>query len=340
MLTALCHSEERGWSEVKDLSTVSDLRADEASLVWGEADMTDLAPGDFSIIVEEFELDPLAVEDALSPRQRPKLESYEKHRFAVLHELYELDDQLEKRQISAFVGEDFLLVIHEGAEELLARVRDRVSRSGHDRRGPIYLLYALLDAVVDGYQELADNLEEQIERIEEAVVERVRDRVRRTSVSRTDRAGDEQVQLQLYSVKQQVARLRRYALPLQRVLDWLLDNRQEQRPPKWSQRLFRDVHDHTVRIAEQVHNVDELAQAVIDLMRSEQSEELSQINKKLTAWAAIIAVPTVIAGIYGMNYELFPSRDQVGMAGFWISLGIMAVAALMLYNLFKRKDWL
>ena len=338
MLRALCHSDESGWVEIEDLSRVSDLRTDEGSLVWAEASMRDLDPDDVPTITEEFDLDPMAVEDAMAARQRPKLEAYDTHHFAVLHELYELNAQLEKKQISCFVGDDYVLVIHEAADDLLAEARARLGKSGTDHFGAPYLLYVLLDTIVDEYQAHADRLEETIERIEDAVVGAARDRVRRTTPTRMERREDERVQLQLYSIKQQVARLRRYALPLERVLERLVDKHGRDFLPKASRRLFRDVHDHTLRIADQVRNVDDLAGAVLDLVRGEQAEDLNQIQKKLTGWAAIFAVPTVIAGIYGMNYRLFPPNDND--LGFWFAIALMLACGGALYLYFKNREWL
>lgn len=333
----MCHSARTGWVEIENLSSVSDLRSDDTSLVWGEADMTDLDPHDVDTMAEEFELDSLAVQDALRARQRPKLELYDTHRFVVLHQLYERDDHLEKRQVSCFVGDDYLLVIHEGAHDLLAEARARLSRSSQDARKPLYLLYVLLDAVVDEYQTIADSLEDAIERIEDTVVGAARDRVQ-AGATRSNHREDRRIQLQLYSVKQQIARLRRYALPLERVLDPLVGQHGKEPFPKSSLRLFRDVHDHTLRIADQVRNVDAIAQAVLDLNRAERSQDLNQVNKKLTGWAAIFAVPTVIAGIYGMNYRLFPADGTA--LGFWFALAVMVVAAGFLYLYFKNKEWL
>jgi magnesium transporter len=334
----MCHSDETGWVQVDDLTKVSELRADSHSLVWGEVDVTDFTEEDFATIVEEFELDRMAVEDARALRQRPKIEHYEGHKFAVLHELYEVDEQLEKRQVSCFVGEDFVLVFHEAANELLARVRERLTTTQEDTRGPIYLLYALLDTIVDEHQELADELEERIEAIEESVVATAQRRVREPRATYTKRQEDQRTQLDLYSIKQQVARLRRYALPAQRVAEWFVHHPDSTIIPAAAFKLFRDVYDHTLRIAEQVHNVDALAQAVLDLTRAEQSEDLNEINKKLTAWAAIFAVATVIGGIYGMNFELVPATGS--LLGFWFALGLMVVGCVGLFFYFLDKGWL
>jgi magnesium transporter len=340
VLTALCHSEANGWVEVEDLSKVSELRAEAGSLVWAEVDVAKLEAGDIELIAEEFGLDRLAVEDSVRPRQRPKLEAYERHHFAVLHELYEVDDQLEKRQISCFVGDNYGLVIHEGAFTLLEEVRERLGTLSAQSTDPAHLLHVLVDSVVDEYQDHADRLEEEIEGIEDAVVGEARERVRRPRGRRARTRNNEVVQLRLYAVKQQIARVRRFGLPLQRVLDALANGNGEELLHRGMRPLWRDVHDHMMRIAGQVRNVDELADAVLDLIRTQQAEELSEVNKKLTGWAAIFALPTVIAGIYGMNYTLFPPWRTVGMAGFFIAIGLMVAGSATLYVVFKGKGWL
>jgi magnesium transporter len=337
VLRALCHSDKTGWTDISDLARVSDLRADPESLVWGEVDVADLGPSDRETMIEEFELDPMAVDDALRPRQRPKLESYDRHRFAVLHQLYELDEHLEKRQISCFVGDAYMLIVHEGAGAALTEARGRLQRDEYTRLGPLYLLYTLVDTIVDEYQQHADRLEEKIETIEDHLVHAA-SRADETDSSRLRRHRVKGVQLDVYAVKQQLARLRRYAVPLERVLRLIVTN-DKGLLSKDARRLFRDVHDHTERIADQIHQVDALSQAVLDLTRGEQAEDLNETQKKLSAWAAIFAIPTVIAGIYGMNYRLFPAA-RPNEFGFWFAIGLMAAASLALYAYFKNKEWI
>ena len=146
------------------------------------------------------------------------------------------------------------------------------------------------------------------------------------------------LQRQIYSVKQRVARLRRYVFHATRLLEWTHDHGgQTLYPPAMANR-FRDVHDHLMRITEEVRNVDELVRAVLDFTRGEQAEALNEVTKKLTSWAAIVAVWTVIAGVYGMNFSLVPPTDS--RIGFWFALGLMAATGIALYAYFKRRNWL
>jgi magnesium transporter len=323
MIMAVCHTEEGGWTDIDDLSRISDLRERAETVLWADSDVSTLSEEDIRLIAEEFDLHPLAVEDAIHARQRPKLEPYENHLFLVLDELDEIDDQLEASQIACFVGDRYLLTLHDGADRLLRKARTRWERERDELPDEIaYLLYTLLDTVVDDYQSIADRLEDEIEELEEIVLA----------------APTAPVQRQVYGLKQQVLRLRRYALPLRRVLDWAVEGQGRASFGEGAEEHLRDVHDHILRIADQVANVDDLSGAVLDLSRSAQADALNEINKKLSAWAAIFAVSAIITGAYGMNYRLFPDLD--GQTGFWFAVGLMAVSAGSLYAYFRRKGWL
>ncbi|MDQ3951897.1 MAG: magnesium transporter CorA family protein [Actinomycetota bacterium] len=320
MLMAICHSAEDGWTEIDDLERVSDLRTTEGVLLWAETDVSTLTPEDIATIAEEFELHPLAVEDAVHARQRPKLEVYENHMFVVFDQLDHVDDQLEATQIACFVGERYVLTLHAGATRSIAIAKKRWARAQHELgEGPAYLLHTLLDSIVDDYQAIADALEERVEELEELVLEHPG-----APVSR-----------QLYSVKQKVSRLRRYALPVARILEGVKGH---PRTPADALAHFGDIHDHTLRIADQVRNVDDLSQAVLDLTRAEQAYSLNEVTKRLTGWAAVIAVPTFIASVYGMNFALVPHEGRI--FGFWFAVALMTVSGTTLYVFLKKREWI
>jgi magnesium transporter len=322
MLMAVCHSTDEGWSEVHDLDRVSDLRKEQGNLLWAEADVANLTREDIETIAEEFGLHELAVEDAVHTRQRPKLETYDTHLFLVMHELNEEDGQLEAAQLASFVAENYVLTIHAGATRTISEAKTRWRELERTLERPSQLVHTLLDVLVDDYQSIADRLENEIEELEEVVLE-------------TPRAP---VQRQLYSLKQQVARLRRFAMPATRLLDWVIKPEDKRLFEAEYSHLFRDVHDHLLRISEQIRNVDDLAQAVLDLTQSAQAHALNEVSKKLTAWAAIFAVETLIAGVYGMNFELVPYSGQV--EGFWFALALMAVSGIGLFLFFRRRNWI
>ena len=322
MLMAVCHTNKEGWTRVDDLDKLSDLREEADAVLWAESDIARLTQEDLDTIAEEFGLHELAVEDAMNTRQRPKLERYPSHLFVVFHQLDAEDGQYEARQIACFIGDSFVLTLHDGAERSLEEAKVRLAAAQGTIDNPAYLVYTLLDTVVDDYQAKADSLESEVETLEEIVLE-------------TPRAP---VQRQLYSLKQRVARLRRYVLPGERLLDWVDDPNSKQPFSEKTVDLFRDIHDHLVRMREQVRSVDDLSQAVLDLTRAEQADALNEVSKKLSAWAAIFAIETLIAGIYGMNFELIP--NEASIEGFYFAIGLMIVSGISVYAYFKRRDWI
>ena len=321
MLMAVCHSSD-GWSKVGDLASLSDLRTTTGNVLWAEADVKSLDTGEMELIAAEFGLHELAVEDAIHTRQRPKFETYDGHLFAVFHELVEENDQFEAKQIACFIGDRYVLVLHEGAQRALEMSKERFRRDDRPLDNPAFLVYTMLDTVVDDYQTKADEVEAEIEELEELVLG----------------TPHVPVQRQLYSVKQRLARLRRYVLPGARLLDRVLDPNHEQPFSAETRQLFRDVHDHLLRMTDQIKNTDELTDAVLDLVRNEQAIALNEVNKRLAAWAAIFGVGTLIAGVYGMNFALVPREGTLG--GFWFAVALMVSTSVVLYFFFKRRGWL
>lgn len=325
MLTAQCHTGD-GWVEVRDLAEISNFRAKSGNVVWGEANVGDLTPQEIALIAEEFDLDPLAVEDAQESNHRLKLEPYDSHLLVVIQQLDERDGQLEARAIYVFVGTNYVLALHHDAERLLHTAKSTWEGAGRleVRRGPAYLLYVLLDTLVDDYQLIAERLEQEVEDLEDSALAR--------------RVNGGQLDRRLYKLKQQLSRLRRYAVPGGRVLDQYVQDHGAFSPTPEEIKMFREVHDNLMRVTEQIHNVDDLANAILDLRRADQTAGQNEVTKKLTGWAAIIAVPTLVSGIYGMNFELVPASGQV--FGFFFALTMMISAALSLYAVFKTKGWI
>jgi magnesium transporter len=327
MLTAIYHEPGRGWRELADLSAISNLCDRSGARVWAEADIRTLTPDDVATIAEEFGLHELAVEDATSMKERPKLEEYDKHLFVVVHELDEQAGQLEATQIACFVGTRYVLALHAGAHRTMEETRTRLrNTTGEIWGGSAFLMHTLLDAIVDEYQRVADLEELNVEQTEEELLADPR------AASPTE----------LYKVKQRLARLRRYALPVSRMLSTVV----EQGNVGTNIALvdtqfgayFRDIYDHTLRITDQLRNVQDLMDALIELVRVEATNMQNEVTKRLTGWAAIIAVPTYIASVYGMNFELVPRSGRIH--GFWFALGLMAMSAIGLYAYFRRRGWI
>jgi magnesium transporter len=310
------------WHDVPDLEAFRDMDL-RAGAEWVMLDATEMAPDELRSVLESHGVHQLAAEDAVNPRQRPKIERYENHLFLVLHELEEQHGQLEATQLAAIITDHYVLVVHHGADRMVQSLRARV-----DRDPDLPPLYLILDATVDEYEFIANSLEEEVERLEEEALQ----------ASGRGRVEQEVDQAELYTVKQRVARLRRYAQPVERVMAAITGGEAGRSLDETTRHLFQDVHDHTIRINAQIRNIDDLSGAVIDLIRSEQGATLNIINRKLTAWAAIFAVWTVITGIYGMNLDLEPEEQTV--FGFWFVVSTMAIIGAVLYVVFKRRRWL
>jgi len=318
-----CHLYREGVVTEQDVdpARISDLMAEDGALVW--LDIEDPSESELRMLEEEFSLHPLAVEDALHRGQRAKVEVYEDFFFLVLHAQQLNGDELRDSEIHLFVGSGYLVTLRFPPAFDLERVRHRWAKQGElTREGGGALLYTLLDEVVDGYFDVVERLEDVSEEVEAAVFA-------------DDPAED--LQEQIFAVKKRVLQFRRAVLPLREVLDLLQEEigvvTDRLRP------YFRDVADHVLRVLEFVDNVRELATAALEAHLSQVSNRLNQVMKRLTSWAAIILVPTLIAGIYGMNFiRPFPSFENP--TGFWIAIGLMAVSAGVLYWVFKRRDWI
>ncbi len=326
MLTAIYHTPETGWEDLADLTAISNFCDQSGARVWAEADISTLTPQDIATIAEEFGLHELAVEDATGAKERPKLEEYEKHLFVVAHELQARDGQLEPAQISCFIGTRFVLALHAGAQRTMDETTKRLrSAKGEVWGGSAFLMHALLDAIVDDYQLIADALEQEVEHLEEEVLADPR----------------APLQKQLYTIKQREARFRRYVLPVSRMLSSVVEGAgvgsNIALVDTHFGAYFRDVHDHTLRVADQVRNIEDLSDALIELVRVEATNAQNEVTKRLTGWAAIIAVPTYIASVYGMNYQLLPNHETLG---FYFALGLMALSAGTLYVYFKKRGWI
>ncbi|HZD78617.1 MAG TPA: magnesium transporter CorA family protein [Actinomycetota bacterium] len=333
---ALCRTAD-GWSLVDGLDEALRLRHDPDTLVWIESDVTGLPEAEMRKLGQEFQIDPLAIEDALSPRQRPKLEAYPGHLLLVVHQLDEdEDDQLLPRQLAAFIGRGFVVLLHHGADRVVGEARRRVESAGDEVTSSDRLLHAVVDTAVDDDESIATRIAQEVEVMEDEALTVARAGDRRDG--RSSRRGRWPSQYRLYTLKQQITTLRRYALPIASALERRPTYEGQERDDTLD-RLFRDVHDHVVRLGAEVRSSDDLTDGVLELVRSFQADELNETNRKLTAWAAIIAGPALIVGLYGTNYGLLPPRS-VGQWGFALVLLLMATTSGLLFGFFRRRGWL
>jgi magnesium transporter len=279
---------------------------------------------EFESVRDAFKLHELAVEDAVNAHQRPKLEAYDDSLFVVLKTARYLDaeEQVEFGEILVFVGEHFLVHVRHGEATALTLVR-RAVEARHDllRCGPGAVLHAIVDHVVDDYGPVVMGLDKDIREVElEVFTEGVDNPVAR-----------------IYKLKREVLELRQAVLPLEDALDDLHTKKYEVIHEDIRE-YFRDVHDHALKVEEQVNTFSDLLTSVLSANLTRVSVRQNEDMRKISAWVAIAAVPTMVAGIYGMNFEHMPELGWVG--GYPVILGGMAAACAALYGHFRRSGWL
>ncbi len=271
-----------------------------------------------------FQLHPLAVEDSLSPHQRPKVEPYDDMLFLVIKTLWYVEerDEVETGQVAVFLGRDFVVTVRQGSGVSLGSVRSDLEARQHLLGfGPAAVAYAVCDRIVDGYEEVAAELEIDVDEVE-------------ASVFSPERTQDTQ---RIYVLKREVAEVRRAVQPL-RVPMQRFATASYPFIPAESANFFRDVADHVTRVSEVVETLDMLLSTAFDSHMARISVQQNEDTRKISAWVAIAAVGTLVAGIYGMNFDHMPELHW--RYGYAWALGLMATAALFLYRLFKRSGWL
>jgi magnesium transporter len=282
-------------------------------------------------LARQFALHELAVEDAIVAHQRPKLERYGDTLFVVLRPARYLDDaeEVDFGELHVFVGRDFVLTVRHSETPDLAVVRRRMeSDPGLLARGPEAVLYAILDAVVDGYAPVVAGLQNDIDEIE-------------TEVFR----GEASVSRRIYELSREVVEFQRAARPLMRILDALVAGFEKHGIDEELRSYLRDVTDHATIVAERVDSFRQMLQDILTvnatLVTQAQNEEMKAQNeevKKISAWAAILFAPTLIGTIYGMNFRRMPELRWY--YGYPFALALMAAVCATLYLAFKRRGWL
>jgi magnesium transporter len=278
---------------------------------------------EFAQVSREFNLHPLAVEDALKAHQRPKLDIYSDSVFMVLKTIHYVDstELIETGEIAVFVGDGFILSVRHGEGSPLNDVRHRLEENGLLKYGPGAVLHAICDKVVDDYIAVTDELQKDIDDIEEQVF----------GTDRTADAG------RIYNLKREVLEFKRAVLPLQHPLHRLVTGDVPMIDPE-CRAFFKDVYDHTMRVTEIVESFDSLLTSVLHANLAQISVRQNEDMRRISAYVAIAAVQTLLAGIWGMNFVHMPElRWQFGYA---FALGAMAVSGFIVYRLFKRSGWI
>lgn len=306
--------------------------------------LKDPSDAEFSHVQRELALHPLAVEDAVKGNQRSKLEIYDDSVFVVLRPLHYTDatSQVETGELMVFLGEHFVVTVRRGDAGPLASVRRHLeadpARLVH---GPASVLHAVMDAVVDGYLDVNQEIGQDLEQMEESVFSSEVDVEARSSgevspvpTTRGPRGSDAR---RIYLLKREVLEIRRAVQPL---TDAALRLAQQQVPfiPADVRPFFRDVADHLLRITDHVESYDRLLTDILSAHLTRVSVQQNDDMRRISAWVAMAAVPTLIAGIYGMNFDHMPELHW--HAGYPLAVGLMAVVVGGLYRAFKRSGWL
>ena len=309
-----------------DAVPLEELRQEVAGLEegnWIWVDAVEPDPEDLTALQAQLDLHDLAVEDVQHRNQRPKVEIYPGHAFAVFRPFSLGPDGLVESEFFVFVSDRFLVSLRFPPVLDLERAKRRWPALATLAPGTGSALYAVADEIVDDYLEVVEQLEDKADELEGAVF-------------RSEPAGGTQLQLEILRLRRDAVQLRRHAVPMRQAVDRLADDSELVTP-----RLvpyLRDITDHLLRTIELTDGVREILTTIVDIRMAQSANQLNEVMKKLSAWAGIILVPTLIAGIYGMNFDHMPELHWA--LGYPLALGMMAASAVALYRGFRKRGWL
>ncbi|MEV7968814.1 magnesium transporter CorA family protein [Sphaerisporangium sp. NPDC088356] len=305
------------------IADVSEYIKDPSATVW--FDLLAPTPEKLAVISEELGLHPLAVEDVLHPHQRPKLDVYDSHLFITMYVVKLADDtDLKLTEVSVFVTKNALVTVRSDDTCDIDSVVARWDASPTlARYGVAFLLHGLLDYVVDGHFDVAQTLDDRVESLEEELF--------------TERPGDvRSTQRKMFDLRRTTVRFRRVVAPMREVVNSLIRRDLRVVAPEMAP-YYQDVYDHVLRVSDWTESLRELVGNVYETHLNLQGNRMNDIMKRVTSWAAIIAVPTLITGFYGQNVP-FPGFSQP--LGFWTSCVTIVVASSVLYRVFRKNDWI
>ena len=305
------------------LAKVSDHLADPRTTVW--VDLCAPEKAQLSELAEELCLHELAVEDALSEHQRPKIDFYDTHAFLSCHAV-DVDAEngvLRSTEVDAFVNEHWLITVRKDERFPIEPVMRRWDRSPHlIAEGVGFLLYGLIDHIVDGYFTTASEFDDYYDTVSEGLF--------------AEKPLRPDQQRYWFEMRRALVRFHRFVVPMREMVSGLMRREHDVVNPRLYP-YFQDVYDHILRVSETTDALRDLVGTIVETNLSLREYRQNQIMKKVTSWAAIIAVPTLISGFYGMNvpYPGFADRN-----GAWTSAVLMVLLSGGLFVTFRRKDWL
>ena len=304
------------------IDEISDYLANRPDVfIWVGLHESDL--GELLKLQEEFGLHALAIEDAQAAHQRPKLEEYGDTLFAVLRTASIVNHQLLFGETHLFLGERFLVSVRRGHSQSYQKVHDRCEAM-HEQmaEGPGFAMYALMDFVVDNYRPIVDVLEDRFSDLENDLF--------------NDRFSREGLK-ELYELKRQLLLLRNAVVPLLDVCNALV-RFHTNIIPRETRVYYRDIHDHVLRVVEAVDNMRDMVTAAMQVDLALVAVGQNDIVKKLASWGAILAIPTMVFSMYGMNFKHMPELEWPW--SYPASVAFVVGACIYLYRRFKRVDWL
>jgi magnesium transporter len=305
-----------------DPERAGELRANPANRVW--LDVEDPGSAEIDFLRRHFGFHELALEDVASRHQRPKCDQYEEgnYYFIVLYVGKHDREEVVVEELELFWGENYLVTVHDQPMDLPAEVQRRWVRQADHTGGTAHLVYTLLDAVIDGYLPLVDWIEERVEDIEERIFPQ----------------ADPAVAGLIFKTRKQLVRMRRVLAPTRDVLNEII----RRDLPLYTESLrpyFVDVYDHTLRALDQLDLYRDLLESALDVYLSATSNRLNQLVKRMTALTLIVMAPTLIAGIYGMNFKT-PIPAYESDYGFLFSIALMVALIVGGMVLFRQLDWI
>lgn len=307
-----------------DPSLASDYLAEPDTIVW--LDICRPTPADFAMVADELGLHPLAAEDATGRAQRPKLEPYAGHQFLVAYGAsYDPSTrELTASEVDVFFDDRWVVTVRKEPvfeiEPVLAAWDSGAALAKH---GTAFLLYGLLDVLVEGHFAVVQQLDDEIDGLEEVLF--------------SGEGGGLETQRRTFELRKALVSFRRITMPMREVVNGLMrrdvcDIDAELMP------YYQDLYDHLLRASEWTDSLRDLVSTVLETHLTIQGNRLNEVMKRLTSYAAIVAVPTAVAGIYGMNTRIYPAAGSA--TGWWVALGLMAGISGFLWFYFRRKDWL
>lgn len=305
------------------VADISEHLKEDDVCVW--LDFCEPTEADLAVIVEELELHPLAVEDAVHEHQRPKLDRYDSHLFlsAYVVKLDTASGELSTSEVGVFITPKALVTVRkdEGVDidAIVARWDESKELAKH---GVSYLLWGLLDAIVDGHFDAVQSLDTEIEALEDLLFD--------------ERAHNDEVQRRSFELRKSLVLLRRIVLPMREVVNSMM-RRDLHILDDGMTPYYQDVYDHVLRATEWTESLRDLVTTILETNLTIQGNRMNLVMKKVTSWAAIIAVPTAITGFYGQNV---PYPGFAAHWGFWVSSAVIIVMSVALYLSFRRRDWL